>query len=236
MTGTASTEANGVPQDLQARGGADPDQPADGPQGPATTSSTRPRTRSSRRSIDDIAERHEAGQPVLVGTISVEMSELLSSLLERKRHPAQGAERQAARARGADRRRGRPAGRGHDRHQHGRPRHRHQAGRGRARTLGGLYVLGTERHESRRIDNQLRGRSGRQGDPGETRFFLSAEDELVRLFAGDRIYTILDKLGPDEGEPIEAQDADASASRAPRSASRSATSRSARTCSSTTTC
>ena len=69
--------------------------------------------------------------------------------------------------------------------------------------LGGLYILGTERHESRRIDNQLRGRSGRQGDPGESRFFLSAEDDLVRLFAGDRIYTILDKLGPGEGEPIE---------------------------------
>ena len=73
---------------------------------------------------------------------------------------------------------------------------------------GGLFILGTERHESRRIDNQLRGRSGRQGDPGETRFFLSAEDDLVRLFAGDRIYKILDKLGSydEEGneEPIEA--------------------------------
>src|SRR5205823_13413591 len=74
--------------------------------------------------------------------------------------------------------------------------------------LGGLYILGTERHESRRIDNQLRGRSGRQGDPGESRFYLSAEDDLVRLFAGERIYKILDRLGPidKEGneEPIEA--------------------------------
>ena len=74
---------------------------------------------------------------------------------------------------------------------------------------GGLYIVGTERHESRRIDNQLRGRSGRQGDPGESRFFLSAEDDLVRLFAGDRIYRILDRLGPtsEEGEeePIEAK-------------------------------
>ena len=74
---------------------------------------------------------------------------------------------------------------------------------------GGLFICGTERHESRRIDNQLRGRSGRQGDPGESRFFLSAEDDLVRLFAGDRIYRILDRLGPthDEGEeePIEAK-------------------------------
>jgi preprotein translocase subunit SecA len=74
---------------------------------------------------------------------------------------------------------------------------------------GGLFICGTERHESRRIDNQLRGRAGRQGDPGESRFFLSAEDDLVRLFAGDRIYRILDRLGPksDEGEeePIEAK-------------------------------
>ncbi len=73
---------------------------------------------------------------------------------------------------------------------------------------GGMYILGTERHESRRIDNQLRGRAGRQGDPGESGFFLSAEDDLVRLFAGDRIYKILDKLGSydEEGneEPIQA--------------------------------
>ncbi|HXS44202.1 MAG TPA: preprotein translocase subunit SecA, partial [Solirubrobacteraceae bacterium] len=64
------------------------------------------------------------------------------------------------------------------------------------RELGGLFIIGTERHESRRIDNQLRGRSGRQGDAGESRFFLSAEDDLIRLFAGDRIYKILDRLGP----------------------------------------
>ena len=77
------------------------------------------------------------------------------------------------------------------------------------RELGGLFICGTERHESRRIDNQLRGRSGRQGDPGETRFFLSAEDDVIRLFAGDRIYKILDKLGPvdEEGDemPLEAK-------------------------------
>ena len=80
--------------------------------------------------------------------------------------------------------------------------------RERVMAAGGLFICGTERHESRRIDNQLRGRSGRQGDPGESRFFLSAEDDLVRLFAGDRIYRILDKLGgvDEEGneEPIEA--------------------------------
>ena len=77
------------------------------------------------------------------------------------------------------------------------------------RELGGLFICGTERHESRRIDNQLRGRSGRQGDPGESRFFLSAEDDLIRLFAGERIYKILDRLGPvdEEGEeyPLEAK-------------------------------
>jgi preprotein translocase subunit SecA len=72
--------------------------------------------------------------------------------------------------------------------------------------IGGLYVLGTERHESRRIDNQLRGRSGRQGDPGESRFYLSAQDEVIRLFAGERIYKILDsRFGPPDGEPIEAK-------------------------------
>ena len=79
----------------------------------------------------------------------------------------------------------------------------------KVKELGGLFILGTERHESRRIDNQLRGRSGRQGDPGESRFYLSAEDDLVRLFAGDRIYRILDRLGPvdEEGreQPIEAK-------------------------------
>ena len=84
-----------------------------------------------------------------------------------------------------------------------------EEGREKVIEAGGLYIVGTERHESRRIDNQLRGRSGRQGDPGESRFFLSAEDDLVRLFAGDRIYRILDRLGPtdEEGEeePIEAK-------------------------------
>ena len=84
-----------------------------------------------------------------------------------------------------------------------------EEGREKVMAAGGLFICGTERHESRRIDNQLRGRAGRQGDPGESRFFLSAEDELVRLFAGDRIYRILDRLGPvtDEGEeePIEAK-------------------------------
>ena len=71
--------------------------------------------------------------------------------------------------------------------------------------LGGLYVLGTERHEARRIDNQLRGRSGRQGDPGETRFYLSGQDDLVRLFAGDRIYNIMDRFKLPDDQPMEAK-------------------------------
>jgi preprotein translocase subunit SecA len=152
--------------------------------------------------IDDIAQRHEVGQPVLVGTISVEVSEYLSKLLERRGIPhevlnAKNHEREAAIIEGAGRRGAvtiatNMAGRGVD----------IKLGDG-VHELGGLYVLGTERHESRRIDNQLRGRSGRQGDPGETRFYLSAQDEVIRLFAGDRIYTILDKLGPSDGSPIE---------------------------------
>jgi preprotein translocase subunit SecA len=151
---------------------------------------------------DDIVERNKLGQPVLVGTISVEVSEYLSTLLDRK-----GIEHEVLNAKNHEREAliiesaGQPgavtiatnmAGRGVD----------IKLGNG-VPDLGGLYVLGTERHESRRIDNQLRGRSGRQGDPGETRFYLSAQDEVIRLFAGDRIYTILDKLGPSDGAPIE---------------------------------
>src|SRR4051812_13900416 len=152
--------------------------------------------------VGDIHDRHETGQPVLVGTVSVEVSEHLSKLLGRQGVPhevlnAKNHEREAHIIENA----GQPgavtiatnmAGRGVD----------IKLGEG-VKDMGGLYVLGTERHESRRIDNQLRGRSGRQGDPGETRFFLSAQDDVIRLFAGDRIYTILDKLGPADGEPIE---------------------------------
>jgi preprotein translocase subunit SecA len=155
--------------------------------------------------VEDIVERHATGQPVLVGTISVEVSEHLSTLLSRRGVPhevlnAKNHEREALIIEGA----GQPgavtiatnmAGRGVD----------IKLGQGVA-DLGGLYVLGTERHESRRIDNQLRGRSGRQGDPGESRFYLSAQDEVIRLFAGERIYKILDsRFGPPDGEPIEAK-------------------------------
>jgi preprotein translocase subunit SecA len=152
----------------------------------------------------DIVDRYEKGQPVLVGTVSVEVSEMLSRQLERHGVPhsvlnAKQHEREAEIIKNAGQAgvitiATNMAGRGVD----------IKLGEG-VREAGGLYVLGTERHESRRIDNQLRGRSGRQGDPGETRFYLSAEDELIRLFAGDRMYRVLSRLGPKEGEPLEAK-------------------------------
>jgi preprotein translocase subunit SecA len=152
--------------------------------------------------VDDIVARHEKGQPVLVGTVSVEVSEMLSTLLERHGVPhnvlnAKQHEREAEIIKNAGEKNAvtiatNMAGRGVD----------IKLGEG-VPELGGLYVLGTERHESRRIDNQLRGRSGRQGDDGESRFYLSAEDELIRLFAGDRMFRVLNRLGPGEGEAIE---------------------------------
>src|SRR5262245_25830849 len=152
--------------------------------------------------IEDIKERHELGQPVLVGTISVEVSEYLSTLLTRtgikhnvlnaKQHEREAEIIKDAGERGAVTIATNMAGRGVD----------IRLGEG-VRELGGLYVLGTERHEARRIDNQLRGRSGRQGDPGESRFYLSAQDELVRLFAGDRIYNIIERFKLPDDEPME---------------------------------
>ncbi len=203
--------------------------------------------------VQEIAKRHENGQPVLVGTISVEVSELLSQRLTKRgiKHTVLNAKPEHA-AREADTvaEAGQPgavtiatnmAGRGVDIKLGGNPEHlaaqqlareglqesadplayerrlqeilpeverKLADSREQVTAAGGLFICGTERHESRRIDNQLRGRAGRQGDPGESRFFLSAEDDLVRLFAGDRIYKILDKLGgvDEEGqeEPIEA--------------------------------
>jgi preprotein translocase subunit SecA len=201
--------------------------------------------------VSEIAERHQRGQPVLVGTISVEVSELLGEQLNKRGIPhvvlnakPEHAEREGEIVAEA----GQPgavtiatnmAGRGVDIKLGGNAEHltqlelaklgltpgdpdyderfaeilpsieeRVEENRGKVMEAGGLCIVGTERHESRRIDNQLRGRAGRQGDPGESRFFLSAEDELVRLFAGDRIYKILDRLGStdEEGneEPIEA--------------------------------
>ncbi len=201
--------------------------------------------------VKEIAARHQNGQPVLVGTISVEVSELLGDRLIKSgiKHTVlnakpEHAEREAEIVAEA----GQPgavtiatnmAGRGVDIKLGGNAEHlarlelarqgvepdaedyeqrladvlpsleaKIEEDRQHVMAAGGLFICGTERHESRRIDNQLRGRAGRQGDPGESRFFLSAEDDLVRLFAGDRIYRILDKLGgvDEEGneEPIEA--------------------------------
>ncbi|HZQ65068.1 MAG TPA: preprotein translocase subunit SecA [Gaiellaceae bacterium] len=154
--------------------------------------------------IDDIKERHANGQPVLVGTIAVETSEYLSELLTRagikhnvlnaKQHEREAEIIKDAGQRGAVTIATNMAGRGVD----------IKLGEGVV-DLGGLYVLGTERHEARRIDNQLRGRSGRQGDPGESRFYLSAQDDLVRLFAGDRIYRIIDRFKIPEDQPMEAK-------------------------------
>jgi preprotein translocase subunit SecA len=202
--------------------------------------------------VKEISARHENGQPVLVGTISVEVSELLSERLTKNgiAHTVLNAKPEhAAREAEIVAEAGQPgavtiatnmAGRGVDIKLGGNSEHlvrlelarqgvdaenaeeyerrmaeampaverTVQENREHVMAAGGLFICGTERHESRRIDNQLRGRSGRQGDPGESRFFLSAEDDLVRLFAGDRIYRILDRLGgvDDEGneEPIEA--------------------------------
>jgi preprotein translocase subunit SecA len=201
--------------------------------------------------VKEISDRHANGQPVLVGTISVEVSELLGDRLKERGIPhtvLNAKPEHAAREAEIVAEAGQPgavtiatnmAGRGVDIKLGGNPEHlarlelakrdldpedsaygerlkelmpdfdaRVEANRERVMAAGGLFICGTERHESRRIDNQLRGRAGRQGDPGESRFFLSAEDDLVRLFAGDRIYKILDRLGSvdDEGneEPIEA--------------------------------
>jgi preprotein translocase subunit SecA len=152
--------------------------------------------------VEDIVERYRSGQPVLVGTISIEKSELLSSMLKKRGVPhqvlnAKYHEKEAQIIAQA----GQPgtvtiatnmAGRGTD----------IVLGEG-VDALGGLYVLGTERHEARRIDNQLRGRSGRQGDPGESRFYVSLEDDLMRLFGSASIEGLMDKLGMDDDMPIE---------------------------------
>jgi preprotein translocase subunit SecA len=202
--------------------------------------------------IEEIVNRHEKGQPILVGTVSVEVSEMISEALKREgiEHSVlnakpEHAEREGeliaqAGRKGAVMIATNMAGRGVDIKLGGDPEHlaitelkkrgitpesegyeealaektaelepQCKAEAEEVRELGGLFICGTERHESRRIDNQLRGRSGRQGDPGESRFYLSAEDDVIRLFAGDRIYKILDRLGPVDEEggevPLEAK-------------------------------
>ena len=247
MTGTAMTEASRVRQDLQARRGADPDQPADGPRATSPTWSTAPRTRSSTPSSRTSPSGTQTGQPVLVGTdVGGEVRAAVAAA-EAPRHPAHRAERQAARRRGADRRAW-PATRARspwpptwpaaaptscsaarwsssptrscaekgldpiehtDEYEAAWPATVEQikaqvaAEHDEVKDAGGLYVLGTERHESRRIDNQLRGRSGRQGDPGESRFYLSLEDDLMRLFKSDWVDWVLTTLKVPDDVPIE---------------------------------
>ncbi len=146
---------------------------------------------------------HAQGRPILVGTISVEVSEVLSRMLQAGGHRPFGAERQVSRAGSRNRRPRRPArGRDH-RHQHGRSRHRHQTRARASPKLGGLHVMGTERHEARRIDRQLRGRCARQGDPGSSHFFISLEDDLMRLFGSDKIVKYMEKMGLEEGQELE---------------------------------
>ncbi|MBA2475463.1 MAG: preprotein translocase subunit SecA, partial [Actinobacteria bacterium] len=154
--------------------------------------------------VADIKERHERGQPVLVGTIAVETSEHLAQLLTRagvkhnvlnaKQHEREAEIIKDAGQIGAVTIATNMAGRGVD----------IKLDEG-VRELGGLYVLATERHEARRIDNQLRGRAGRQGDPGESRFYLSGQDDLVRLFAGDRILNIMNRFKLPDDQPMEAK-------------------------------
>ncbi len=152
--------------------------------------------------LDEIVELNQVGQPVLVGTISIDVSEDLSTRLKKRgvKHEVLNAKHHEKEAeiiaqagqKGAVTISTNMAGRGTD----------IVLGEG-VPELGGLHILGTERHESRRIDNQLRGRSGRQGDPGSSRFYLSLEDDLLRIFGGERMSNIMDKLGMEEGEPIE---------------------------------
>jgi len=155
-----------------------------------------------RAVCDEIKELYEKGQPVLVGTISIEKSEMLSKMLKRANVPhsvlnAKHHQREAEIIANAGQAKTvtistNMAGRGTD----------IVLGEG-VRELGGLHILGTERHESRRVDNQLRGRAGRQGDAGTSRFYLSLEDDLLRIFGSDRISSIMERLGMEEGEPIE---------------------------------
>ncbi len=160
---------------------------------------------------NEVKIRHEKGQPVLIGTISIERNELLSAylreagvphtLLNAKNHEKEGELIAQAGKRGAVTVATNMAGRGIDIILGGVPAT--EESRKEIQDLGGLYVLGTERHEARRIDNQLRGRAGRQGDPGETQFFVSLEDDLMRVFGSDRIKTMMGRFGIPEDQPIE---------------------------------
>ncbi len=152
--------------------------------------------------VEKVVERYEAGQPVLVGTVSIQISELLSEMLRRR-----GVPHQVLNAKYHEREAEIVAQAGQ---MHTVTIATNMAGRGTdivlgegVKELGGLYIIGTERHEARRIDNQLRGRSGRQGDPGFTQFYISLEDDLMRRFGSDNIAGLMDKIGMDDDMPIE---------------------------------
>ncbi len=159
----------------------------------------------------EVKERWKKGQPVLVGTVSIERNELLGEylkaegipheILNAKNHAREGEIIAQAGKRGAVTIATNLAGRGVDVKLGGNPSTKEQSDEVKA--LGGLFVLGTERHDARRIDNQLRGRSGRQGDPGETQFFVSLEDTLMRVFGGERLKSMMNTLGVPDDEPIE---------------------------------
>ena len=247
MTGTAQTEANEFHQIYKL--GVVPI-PTNKPMIRADQADVVYQTATAKFEavVDDLAERHEQGQPVLVGTTSVEKSEVLSRLLKRRGVPhevlnAKNHEREAAIVAQAGRKGAitvatNMAGRGTDIMLGGNPEfiadlELHQRGLSPVETpedyekawpeavdkakravaeeheevvgLGGLYVLGTERHESRRIDNQLRGRSGRQGDPGESRFYLSLEDDLMRMFNSDKVAHFMEWLKTPPEVPIESK-------------------------------
>lgn len=157
-----------------------------------------------------VKELNQKGQPVLIGTVSVEKNELLSAYLKRegiphqvlnaKNHESEGSVTAQAGQKGSVVIATNMAGRGVDIILGGNPSTPEQ--QAEVRALGGLYVIGTERHEARRIDNQLRGRSGRQGDPGETQFYVSLDDDLMRIFGSDRIKNMMGKLGMADDQPI----------------------------------
>lgn len=159
----------------------------------------------------EVKERNKKGQPVLIGTVSIEKNELLSEFLKRegvphkllnaKNHEQEGEIVAQAGRKGAVTIATNMAGRGVDVKLGGAPFEKDLAEE--VKTLGGLFVLGTERHDARRIDNQLRGRSGRQGDPGETQFYVSLEDSLMRIFASDTIKKMMGRFGIPEDQPIE---------------------------------
>ncbi|MBI1984779.1 MAG: preprotein translocase subunit SecA [Candidatus Wildermuthbacteria bacterium] len=163
--------------------------------------------------VKEVKERHKIGQPVLIGTVSIRKNEELSLLLERegiphkvlnaKHHEQEGEIIAQAGKEGGVTVATYMAGRGVDIILGGNPQDSAQAER--VKNAGGLHVIGTERHEARRIDNQLRGRSGRQGDPGSSQFFISLEDDIARIFGGDRIKGLMEKLNIPEDEVIESK-------------------------------